>query len=180
MRDGSGERGRLYTYRYIVTTGMTSALKWAAMRAILMFHNREGQSDKTVSTDHNLWSERRAEANSNRDPSAYQPNGFPLGQTGSQERIQNGYRNKSQHRKLTLEKKWNSTAYLNRNRSRDLSITSPCSALPLSYPRSSHCQWKSYFPQIQIKTVLRAEMPAYMHCMKSGQCNWQWKLRQDA
>ena len=32
-------RGRLYTYRYTVTTGMTLALRWAAMRAILMFHN---------------------------------------------------------------------------------------------------------------------------------------------
>ena len=30
-------RGRLYTYRYTVTTRMTSALRWAAMRAILMF-----------------------------------------------------------------------------------------------------------------------------------------------
>ena len=35
-----GGRGRLYTYRYAaVTTRMTSALRWAAMRAILMFHN---------------------------------------------------------------------------------------------------------------------------------------------
>ena len=32
-----GEEGRLYTYRYTVTTRMTSALRWAAMRAILMF-----------------------------------------------------------------------------------------------------------------------------------------------
>ena len=32
-----GLRGRLYTYRYTVTTRMTSALRWAAMRAILMF-----------------------------------------------------------------------------------------------------------------------------------------------
>ena len=31
------EGGRLYTYRYTVTTRMTSALRWAAMRAILMF-----------------------------------------------------------------------------------------------------------------------------------------------
>ena len=31
-------RGRLYTYRYTVTTRMASALKWGAMRAILMFH----------------------------------------------------------------------------------------------------------------------------------------------
>ena len=64
---------------------MTSALRWAAMRAILMFHNCEGQSHKTVSTDHNFWSERRAEADSNRGPSAYEPNALPLGQTDSQE-----------------------------------------------------------------------------------------------
>ena len=32
-----GRRGRLYTYRYTVTTRMTSALRWAAMRAILIF-----------------------------------------------------------------------------------------------------------------------------------------------
>ena len=37
MGYGGGERGRLYTYRYTVTTRMTSALRWAAMRAILMF-----------------------------------------------------------------------------------------------------------------------------------------------
>ena len=48
-----GER-RLYTYRYTVTTRMIPALRWAAMRAILMFHNCEGQSHKTVSTDHNF------------------------------------------------------------------------------------------------------------------------------
>ena len=49
-----GERGRLYTYRYTVTTRMTYALRWAAMRAILMFHNCEEQSHNTVSTDHNF------------------------------------------------------------------------------------------------------------------------------
>ena len=41
---GEGGRegeGRLYTYRYTVTTRMTSALRLAAMRAILMFHNCE-------------------------------------------------------------------------------------------------------------------------------------------
>ena len=32
-----GEIGRLYTYRYTVTSRMTFALRWAAMRAILMF-----------------------------------------------------------------------------------------------------------------------------------------------
>ena len=46
----------------------------------------DGQSHKTVSTNHNLFEEpeRRAEAVSNRGPSAYQPNALPLGQTGSQ------------------------------------------------------------------------------------------------
>ena len=34
---GGGGRGRLYTYRYTVTTRMISALRWAAMRAVLMF-----------------------------------------------------------------------------------------------------------------------------------------------
>ena len=58
---GRGEGGKgvwrwrereIITYRYTVTTRMTSALRWAARRAILMFHNCEGQSHKTVSTDH--------------------------------------------------------------------------------------------------------------------------------
>ena len=33
-----GEEGDYYTYHYTVTTRMTSALRWAVMRAILMFH----------------------------------------------------------------------------------------------------------------------------------------------
>ena len=37
---------------------MTSALRWAAMRAILMFYKCEEQSQKTVSTDHNLFEEK--------------------------------------------------------------------------------------------------------------------------
>ena len=52
------EGTRLYTYRYTVTTRMTSTLRWAAMRAILMFHNCEGQSHKTVSTNHNLFDDK--------------------------------------------------------------------------------------------------------------------------
>ena len=45
----------------------------------------DGQRHKTVSTNRNLFCrERRAEAVSNRGPSAYQPNALPLGQTGSQ------------------------------------------------------------------------------------------------
>ena len=31
------EGGRLYNYRYTVTTRMIPALRWAAMKAILMF-----------------------------------------------------------------------------------------------------------------------------------------------
>ena len=58
------------------------ALRWAAMRAVLIFINCEGQSHKTVSTGHNFWREKRAEAVSNRGPSAYQPTALPLGQTG--------------------------------------------------------------------------------------------------
>ena len=80
---GGGGRGRLYTYRYTVTTRMTPALRCTATRAILMFYNCEGQSHKTMSTDYNFWRERRAEVDSNRGPSAFQPNALPLGQTGS-------------------------------------------------------------------------------------------------
>ena len=48
---GDGGRGRLYTYRYAaVTTRMTSALSWAAMRAILVFHNCEGQGLQDLPT----------------------------------------------------------------------------------------------------------------------------------
>ena len=49
-----GEEGDYYNYRYTVTTRMTPALRWAAMRAILMFINCEGQSHKTVFTNHNF------------------------------------------------------------------------------------------------------------------------------
>ena len=37
---------------------MTPALRWAVMIAILIFHNYEGQSHKTVSTNHNLSEEK--------------------------------------------------------------------------------------------------------------------------
>ena len=43
----------------------------------------DGQSHRTVSTNHRLSEEKGAEALSNRGPSAYQPNALPLGQTGS-------------------------------------------------------------------------------------------------
>ena len=49
-----GGGGKLYTYRYTVTTRMTSALRWVATRAMLMFHNCDEQSHKKVSTNHNI------------------------------------------------------------------------------------------------------------------------------
>ena len=52
--EGKAKGGKLYTYRYTVTIRMTSALRWAAMRTVLMLHNCEGQCRKTASTDHNF------------------------------------------------------------------------------------------------------------------------------
>ena len=45
---GVGRQSEFYTYRYTVTTRMTPALRWAAMRGILRFHNCEGQVGKLV------------------------------------------------------------------------------------------------------------------------------------
>ena len=48
-----GGRGRLYTYRYTVTTRMIPALRLAAMRAVLNVSvGSDGQSHKTVFTNH--------------------------------------------------------------------------------------------------------------------------------
>ena len=49
-----GEEGEYIPIATTSTTRMTPAIRWAAMTAILMFHNCEGQSHKTVSTDHNF------------------------------------------------------------------------------------------------------------------------------
>ena len=75
---------RLYTYRYTITTRMTSALRWAEMRAILMFQ-KEVMGKDSVHKPQPFRRERRAEAVSNRGPSAYKPNALPLGQTGLHE-----------------------------------------------------------------------------------------------
>ena len=71
-----------YIYHYTVTTKMTSALRWAAMRAILMFHDCEGQRHKTVHRPQLL---KRKESRSRFEPrsSAYQPNALRPGQSGS-------------------------------------------------------------------------------------------------
>ena len=65
---------------------MTPALIWAAMRDILMFQwevidkvTRQCPQTTTFFDEKGP----RAEAVSNRGPSAYQPNALPLGQTGS-------------------------------------------------------------------------------------------------
>ena len=49
-----GEKDIIYLSVYTVITRMISALRWAAKRPILMFHNCEGQSHTTVSTGHNF------------------------------------------------------------------------------------------------------------------------------
>ena len=59
---------------------MTPALRWAAMRAI--FNVSLIVRDKATRQhpqDHNFWRARKAEADSNRGPSAYQPKALPLG-----------------------------------------------------------------------------------------------------
>ena len=79
---GTGEEGDC-TQRYTVTSGMTPALRWGAMGASLMFRslNCEGQRHKTGSIKHKaVKREEIAEAESNRGPSAQQPNPLQRGQ----------------------------------------------------------------------------------------------------
>ena len=69
---GGVGRGRLYTYRYTVTTRMIPELRWAVMRAILMFSvGSDGQSHKTVSTNHNPFEEKG-------EPKRYRTEVLPL------------------------------------------------------------------------------------------------------
>ena len=53
-----GGRGR-EIINYTVTTRMTPALRWAPMRAILMFHNCEEQSQKTQCPQTTTFEEKR-------------------------------------------------------------------------------------------------------------------------
>ena len=64
-----GEEGETVHYRDTVTTRMTHALRWAAMRAILMFHKLWGT--KSQDSVHRSQLLKRTEADSNRGPSAY-------------------------------------------------------------------------------------------------------------
>ena len=66
-----GEGDYIYTYRYTVTTRMIPALRWAAMRAILMFQQEVMDSHRTVSTNHNLFEEKG-------EPKRYRTEVLPL------------------------------------------------------------------------------------------------------
>ena len=57
----------------------------SGVKVIIIIINITIISHKTLSTNHNLFDEklRTADAESNRGPSASQPNVLPLGQTGS-------------------------------------------------------------------------------------------------
>ena len=80
-----GGRGRVYTYRYTVTTRMTSALRWAAMRAVLMFHKLRGT--KSQDSVHRLQLLKRKESRSGFEQRSLRLPALPLSQTGSQVHI---------------------------------------------------------------------------------------------
>ena len=80
---GDWGSGRLSTYRYSVTTRTSPAFRRAAMRAISMFQKEVMDKVTGLCPQTTTFLKRRADAVSNRGPSAYQPNALPLGQTGS-------------------------------------------------------------------------------------------------
>ena len=74
IRDGEkGGGGRLYTYRYTVTTRIIPALRWAATdeRHSNVPVGSNGQSHRTVSTNHNFFEERG-------EPKRYRTEVLPL------------------------------------------------------------------------------------------------------
>ena len=52
--EGGGEERKYIPIAILSPPERLLQLRWAAMRAILMFHNCEGQSHKTMSTDHSF------------------------------------------------------------------------------------------------------------------------------
>ena len=66
-----GGRGRLYTYRYTVTSRTIPAVRRAVMNHFNVSVGSDGQSHKTVSTNHNL-SEEKGE------PKRYRTEVLPL------------------------------------------------------------------------------------------------------
>ena len=79
---GCGGRGRLYTCRYTVITRMTSALRWAAMRDILMFQ-QEVMDKVTRQFPQTTTFLKRKESRSSIEPRSFRLPALPLGQTGS-------------------------------------------------------------------------------------------------
>ena len=71
MGHGGGGRGRLYTYRYTVTTRMIPALRWGSDESHFNVSvGSDGQSHKTVSTNHNLFLMRK-ESRSGIEPRSF-------------------------------------------------------------------------------------------------------------
>ena len=69
---GEGEEEGDYIPIATVTTRMIPALRWEAMRAVLMFSvGSDGQSHKTVPTNHNLFEEKG-------EPKRYRTEVLPL------------------------------------------------------------------------------------------------------
>ena len=68
---GGGWRGRLYTYRYTVTTRMTCIKMGSGESHFNVSVGSVGQSHKTVSTNHNLFDEKG-------EPKRYRTEVLPL------------------------------------------------------------------------------------------------------
>ena len=66
-----GGRGRLYTYGYTVTTRMTCIKMGSDESHLNVSEGREGQSHKTVSTNHNLFEQKG-------EPKRYRTEVLPL------------------------------------------------------------------------------------------------------
>ena len=71
MGYGGGGRGRVYTYRYTVTTRMTCIKMGSDESHFNVSVENDGQSHKTMSTDHNLFEEKG-------EPKRYQTEVLPL------------------------------------------------------------------------------------------------------
>ena len=77
-----GEERVLYTYRYTVTTRMIPALRMGSdeshFNGVFFLIVRDKVSRQFPQTTIFFLRERRAEAESDRGPSAYQPNALPM------------------------------------------------------------------------------------------------------
>ena len=69
--DGGRRRGRLYTYRYTVTTRMTCIMMVSDESHFNVSVGSDGQSHRTVSTNHNLFEEKG-------EPKRYRTEVLPL------------------------------------------------------------------------------------------------------